>query len=256
MTQNESNSIKQVVFAVVLFMAMWELSFTQTSTVQFPTNDKVMVTADLYVNKPATAPFIILFHQAKYSRGEYSETAPQLNELGFNCMAVDLRSGGVINGVENKTFSFADSIHLETRYIDAYTDMLAAVSYVKRKYPGVKIILFGSSYSASLSIKLASDYPKGISGVIAFSPSDNFSKYGWNREIIKISASRIKCPVFIASTVNEKEQWQKIYDAIPVQTKSSFVPDAGGVHGSKALWKAFPEHSQYWKALKTFLNRY
>ena len=130
----------------------------QTSTVQFPTADKVMITADLYVNKPATAPFIILFHQAQYSRGEYLETAPKLNELGFNCMAVDLRSGDNVNGIENKTHRFADSLGLETRYIDSYNDMRMAVSYVKKKYPGAKIIVFGSSYSASLAIKLAADY--------------------------------------------------------------------------------------------------
>jgi pimeloyl-ACP methyl ester carboxylesterase len=171
-------------------------------------------------------------------------------------LAVDLRSGEAINGIENKTWKFADSLKMETRYTDAYTDMRASVSYVKKNYPGTKIILFGSSYSASLVLKLASDYPLGISGVISFSPGEYFAKFGWNREIIKISAAKITCPVFIASPTNEQDSWKAIYDAIPGQSKVSFVPQSGGTHGAKTLWNAFPENQEYWKALNTFLKRF
>ncbi len=228
----------------------------QKTTIQFMTNDKVAVTADLYTPNPATAPFIILFHQATYSRGEYLEIAPKLTAMGFNCMAVDLRSGGDVNGVENKTFRYADSLKMQTRYVDAYTDMRAALSYAKRKFPGAKIILFGSSYSAALAIKLASDFPDGVSGVVAFSPGEYFSKFGWSRDIIQTSASRIKCPVFITSAREEQESWQKIYDAIPVQGKVAFAPQGNGKHGAKTLWAVFPENTEYWTALKNFLNRF
>ncbi len=230
--------------------------FGQATTIEFMTNDKVKVTADLYAPKVVTAPFIILFHQATYSRGEFVEIAPKLNEMGFNCLAVDLRSGESVNGLENKTWRYADSLGMQTRYIDAYTDMRAAVSYVKRKYPGAKIILLGSSYSASLSIKLASDFPEGISGVVAFSPGEYFSKFGWSRDIIQISAAKVKCSVFITSSSDEKESWQKIYDAIPAQLRVSYIPQAAGKHGAKTLWSAFPESSEYWKALKGFLSRF
>ena len=248
-------------FLQMLFIAGFTILFcqntlTQEKTVQFKTFDKVIVTADLYTPNPASSPFIILYHQANYSRGEYLEIAPKLNAMGFNCMAVDLRSGEEVNGVDNETWKFADSLHMETRYIDAYTDMRAAVSYVRSKYPSAKVFLLGSSYSSSLAIKLASDFPKGISGVIAFSPGEYFSKFGWSRTIIENSASRIKCPVFITSSVNERESWKKIYDAIPTQTKVSFLPATGGKHGAKALWAAFPESTQYWNALKAFLMKY
>lgn len=228
----------------------------QAETISFKAKDKVMITADLYLTENTKAPFIILFHQAKYSRGEYVETAPKLNDLGYNCIAVDLRSGDEINSVENKTYRFADSLRLETRYTDAYSDMRSAVAYVKRTYPGTKIILFGSSYSASLSLKLAADYPEGISGVIAFSPGEYFSKFGWSSQIIELSAPRIKCPVFITSAKEEQVQWQKIYDAIKLQSKVSFIPKSEGKHGSKVLWEAFPENVEYWSALKGFLKKY
>jgi dienelactone hydrolase len=224
--------------------------------VQFMSSDKVAVTADLYAPNPAKAPFIILFHQANFSRGEYLEIAPRLNAMGFNCLAVDLRSGESVNGVENKTWRYADSLKFQTRYVDAYTDMRAAVSYARRIYPEAKIILMGSSYSASLAIKLASDFPTGISGVIAFSPGEYFSKFGWNRDIIQTSAAKVTCPVFITSAKEEKESWQKIYDAIPAAVKVSFLPNAPGKHGAKTLWEVFPENTEYWAALKGFLNKF
>jgi len=241
---------------VILFVLFKVYAYSQIKTISFISPDKVIVTADIYSPNSANAPFIILFHQANYSRGEYLEIAPKLNNLGFNCMAVDLRSGEAINGVDNKTWKFADSLKMETRYTDAYTDMRTSVSYVKKNFPGVKIILFGSSYSASLALKLASDYPQGISGVIAFSPGEYFAKFGWNREIIKISAAKITCPVFIASPINELDSWKAIFDAIPGSSKVSFVPQSGGTHGAKTLWNAFPENQEYWKALTSFLKRY
>jgi pimeloyl-ACP methyl ester carboxylesterase len=249
------SQIRYWIFIILLVVLKINV-FSQNKTISFITSDKVIVTADIYTPNPVNAPFIILFHQANYSRGEYLEIAPKLNSLGFNCMAVDLRSGDAINGIENKTFKFADSLHMETRYTDAYMDIRTSVSYVKKNYPGTKIILFGSSYSASLALKFASDYPQGITGVIAFSPGEYFAKFGWNREIIKISAAKITCPVFIASPTNEQESWKAIYDAIPGQSKVSYVPASGGIHGAKTLWKAFPESQEYWKALTSFLKRF
>lgn len=237
-------------------LIMPDKSLAQPVTVQFRAWDKVIVTADLYAPKPATAPILILFHQATYSRGEYAEIAPKLNAMGFNCLAVDLRSGEAVNGIINETFKYADSIGMETRFTDAYSDVRAAVTYVKNKYPGSRIILFGSSYTASLALKYASDFPKGISGVVAFSPAEYFSKFGWSRTIITTSAAKIKCPVFIASNATEKERWQAIYDAIPGQNKSYYLPASGGKHGAKTLWSTFPESAAYWNALKGFLVRY
>ncbi|MBN1950117.1 MAG: alpha/beta hydrolase [Bacteroidales bacterium] len=248
-------TLNRVFITGLCLFATYQL-YSQPKTITFPANDKVPVTADLYLTDNLKAPFIILFHQAKYSRGEYLETAPKLNDLGYNCMAVDLRSGDEINSVDNMTYQVADSLGKETRYIDAVGDMRAAVAYIKRTYPGTKIILFGSSYSASLSLKLASDSPEGISGVIAFSPGEYFSKFGWSNKIIQLSVPRIKCPVFITSAKDEQPQWQAIYDAIPLSSKVSYIPSCDGMHGSKVLWKEIEGHEEYWNALKAFLKKY
>ncbi len=244
------------IFYVLAIALLIQINLKAQKKIQFMATDKVPITADLYVTNPVDAPFIILFHQAKYSRGEFIDIAPKLNEAGFNCMAVDLRSGGPINNVRNETFAYADSIHLKTRYTDAYNDMRRAVSFVRSKFPQAKLVILGSSYSASLSLKLAGDFPKGISGVAAFSPGEYFSVYGWSRDIIKTSSTRISCPVFITSSKTEVDDWKAIYDAIPVATKVSFTPTATGKHGAKSLWSNFPESKEYWTALNKFLEQF
>jgi hypothetical protein len=39
-------------------------------------------------------PYILLSHQAGSNRAEYAPIAPRLVKPGFNCLAIDQRSGG------------------------------------------------------------------------------------------------------------------------------------------------------------------
>ena len=57
---------------ITLFLAVLFINSAraQSETVQFRSKDKVLITADLYANKPATAPFIILFHQRRGRRSD------------------------------------------------------------------------------------------------------------------------------------------------------------------------------------------
>ncbi len=97
--KNQVNWI--LIFVIVLGLT---LNYTAAKeTISFKTADSLEVTADLYLTNPDKAPFIILFHQANWSRGEYLEIAPKLIKMGFNCMAVDQRSGDKVNGVLNET---------------------------------------------------------------------------------------------------------------------------------------------------------
>ena len=43
--------------------------------------DSLEITADLYKIENNKAPYIILFHQANFSRGSYLDIAPKLNKL-------------------------------------------------------------------------------------------------------------------------------------------------------------------------------
>jgi dienelactone hydrolase len=225
-------------------------------TVTFPSADGLEITADLYHKYPHDAPFLILFHQAGYSRGEYRDIALKLNEIGFNALAVDLRSGKEVNKVVNETAKRAAEKNLPDSYLDALPDMMAAINFVKNNYASRQVIIWGSSYSAALVLKIAGDNPGLVSGVIAFSPGEYFERLGKSATFIEESARKIEIPVFITSAKNEKDRWWSIYQAIPSKKKSYFLPQSDGIHGSRALWESTPDNQEYWDAVKKFLQNF
>ena len=242
-------------FKVIVF-ALFLTIFAQSNTITFKSLDGLKITADLYVvDKNYSKPFILLFHQAGWSRGEYKEIAPKLNKLGFNVMAVDLRSGGEINGVVNQTHQEALFEEKSTSYLDSIQDIEASINYAKENYAKGKLIILGSSYSASLVIYVASKSSNLIDGVVAFSPGEYFKKYGKSNSFIKNSAKNLKVPIFIASANKEYKIWENIYKSIESK-KSFFIPKSGGVHGSRNLWSRFKTSKQYWSAVEKFLKEY
>ncbi|RLD20113.1 MAG: hypothetical protein DRI71_10755, partial [Bacteroidetes bacterium] len=116
-------------YLLIILASIFANSLQEKAQITFPSTDGLELTADLYITNDKTAPFIVLFHQARWSRGEYLEIALKLNMLGYNCMAVDLRSGGEVNGVNNESFTAAKKAMKATQYIDAYQDIDAAMKY-------------------------------------------------------------------------------------------------------------------------------
>lgn len=250
-------SIVNMLFAFSLLLVFSTFNFADdVKTITFKAEDGLQITADVYISHDLSNPFIILYHQAGWSRGEYNEIAPKLNAMGFNCMAVDQRSGEAVNGVENETYKEAVKKGKATDYISAYEDLKSALEYADKNYAKGKLIVWGSSYSSSLVIKLASDYPELIDGVLAFSPGEYFARLGKSENFISDAAKNVKCPIFITSAKSEKDNWENIYNNITVKTKSSFVPTSAGNHGSRALWERFQDSKSYWSAVKKFLKNY
>ena len=104
-----------------------ELGNTYVPTVvNFNSGDGLEIQGNLYEigkNKPS----ILLMHQAGYNRMEYADIAPKLNEMGFNCFAIDLRSGGEFDDKPNVTSQRAKEKGLKTEFIDAQQDVQAAI---------------------------------------------------------------------------------------------------------------------------------
>ncbi|MCZ6520126.1 MAG: dienelactone hydrolase family protein [Bacteroidetes bacterium] len=221
----------------------------------FKSSDGVSISADLYQMHLDSAPMIILFHQAGWSRGEYLEIAPKLNHKGFNCIAVDQRSGNQVNNIPNQTFKNARQAMKPTQYLDALPDMEAAIKFAREKFAHGKLLIWGSSYSASLVLKLAGDGVE-VDGVLAFSPGEYFKSFGKSSDYISNSAKNIYVPVFITSARSEKKSWQSIYEAIPSDQKKYFVPETSGNHGSRALWEKFYDQKAYWAEVDKFLSQF
>ena len=231
---------------------------TKSATIEkltFESKDGLAITADLYMaHQSKDTPFIVLCHQAGWSRGEYREIAPKLNELGFNCLAIDQRSGDKVNDVMNETAKAAKAASKGVQYVDAEQDMVAAIEFAKQNYAKKKLVLWGSSYSSALAIRIAGEHPDKIDAALAFSPGEYFGRQGKPSDWIQQSAKKIKDPVFITSAKNESNKWSSIANAIPTESLKKFVPKTKGNHGSRALWKKFNDNGAYWTAVKTFLE--
>jgi hypothetical protein len=74
--------------------------------VTFPAADGLSVNADLY-SVPKARAFLVLCHRSHFHRGEYAEIAPRLAQLGYDCMAIDQRSGMNVFGGVNETYARA-----------------------------------------------------------------------------------------------------------------------------------------------------
>jgi len=241
-------------FVLTTLLLLTAESEVQAEKVYFSSKDGLRITAEYYKIHPDTVPLIVLFHQAGWSRGEYLDIAPRLNKLGFNCLAVDLRSGKTVNNIDNETFLEAKKKMKETSYLAAETDIISAVDYAIN-IAGGKIILWGSSYSASLALKIAAQYQDNIEAVMAFSPGEYFRSFGKPADYISRSVSNLNTKVFITCAEREKETCGVIFNSIPSKEKTFFVPESSGNHGSSALWNIHFDSKDYWMAVESFLEK-
>ena len=222
-------------------------SFCQQK-VSFPSEDKLPVSANYYKGEPSD-PFVIFFHQAGSSRGEYADIAPRIKKLGYNCLAVDLRYGGKEQYIDNETASEARARNLDPQPYDAMPDIKASINWAFQ-LSHKPVILFGSSFSASLCLIAARHDPR-VKAVIAFSPGEFFG----NRVSVKDSISHMDKPVFIASTSREYAYIAELASGIAGDEKTIFKPaHADGVHGARALWKESPGNEETWLALMLFFR--
>lgn len=242
-------------FVLCLLMSMTLISCNEDEadykTQLLKTSDGLTITAEVYEARP-DAPVILLFHQARFSRGEYRSIAPRLKALGYTCISIDQRSGDEVNGVKNLTFAEATEKGMGTQYVDAYPDLVLLLKHARKAYPHQKVLVWGSSYSASLALVLASEYPVDVSAVLAFSPGAYFEFKG---KTIAAHAESLTCPVFMTSSQEEVPARMEIFNAIQHEEKSYFVPELEGYHGSKALWSEHEGNEFYWEAVETFLEK-
>lgn len=212
--------------------------------------DGVVVYGDLYDGpQGAKGPIVLLFHQAGSSAAEYEPIAPRLVAEGFTCLAIDQRSGGEMFG-RNRTVA-ENEFKTPQLYEAAYPDMVAALDWAVQNGYG-PIVLWGSSYSASLCFRLAAEREE-VAAIVAFSPGEYFGEEG----VVAGWASRVRVPVFVASSPGEVEKASGIFERVTAEGSSQFVPDAG-IHGSSMLRsdKNPAGADEAWRAVLSFLKRF
>jgi len=193
---------------------------------------------------------VLLFHQRGSSRVEYAEIAPRLAANGYSSLAVDHRGGGDAWRVRNRT---ADRWGEPRSHMAAMPDLEAALAWGADQ--GLKLALWGSSYSAALIFPLAAANPDRVRALLAFSPGD----YLEGGAVLK-AAAQLSIPVFISSatTLSEVGYAQPVFDAVASPDKVYFLPKEGSIHGSSALIRSEnPDgFEEIWAALLAFLARH
>jgi len=220
-----------------------------TQPVELKAPDGVTVYGTYY---PAAASraLILLFHQAGSSSGEYADIAPRLQRAGFAALAIDQRVGGNLYGA-NRTMAAYQG---KTDYLGALPDLEAALAWGKAKR--MPIVLWGSSYSASLVFLLANaaDAKGSVKAVMAFSPGEYFS----DRKMVEAAAAKVTVPVFVtsANTVEEEAEAKAIVTATRSTDRQQYIPRTG-VHGSSTLnaTKNPGGADENWNAVLAFLKR-
>jgi dienelactone hydrolase len=206
-------------------------AFVPPQPVTFSAADGTQIYATAYDVASATAPVVLLFHQAGSSKSEYVPIAPRLTQLGYGALAVDLRSGGDLYAPPNETVQHLGKSASD--YRAALPDMDAALAYVKKTHPHAPVYAWGSSYSAALVFAFAAKHPGDVRAVLAFSPNEYVPA---DKRYVRNAAKRVRCPVFVdsAADTNEERGARAIFDAVPGGDKIDFVPRAG-VHGASTL---------------------
>ena len=234
-------------FLVSIFIFFFIILEAQEK-VTFSAEDGLQITADLYEIDPSK-PYVLLFHQAGSSRGEYKQIANKFLKFGYNSLAVDLRSGGEENYIQNHTALLAVQQGYSCDYLSSTKDIEAAIKWVMERN-GKPVVLLGSSFSASLSLLIAKDNPD-VKAVIAFSPGEFFTP----ELTIQSSIRDLGKPVFVASSHRESPYIDTLLAYVSEENKTTYAPGEGGEHGSKSLWKSNPNNQEYWLALTMFFSK-
>ncbi len=193
-------------------------------------------------------PLVLLFHQAGSNGAEYEPIAPRLQKLGYAALAIDQRSGGKNFGRDNRTVQAKGN---STGFADAYPDLQAAVSWGQAQ-GYTQMIAWGSSYSAALMFRLASEHGKQLTAALSFSPGEYLGKEG----TVAGWAADVSIPIFITSAPGKEVAAAKaLADAVGASAEHH-VPEHG-VHGSSALHEGRNPKGEaaMWKAVETFLTR-
>lgn len=218
--------------------------------VTFSASDGLLVSADLYETDEDSHRYLLLFHQAEYSRGEFQQIATRLIKLGFNCLAVDLRYGNEINFINNETAMRARQGGYDVSMLAAKRDMLASINYVKTLQDSVSVFLLGSSFSASLALIIANEMPS-ITAVMAFSPGEFF-----DAELsVEQSIKGLSVPVFVGCPRSEFFYVMQLLSGVVSPNKVVFRPEGSdGLHGAKTLWWESATRDEFWLSLLFFLK--
>lgn len=239
-----------VSYIYIVLFCLFAFHTQAQRTVIFLASDGLEITADIYDTDVDSKKYMLLFHQAEYSRGEFQQIATRLIKIGFTCIAVDLRYGNEVNFVNNETAMRAKKDGFASTMLDCEKDILAAIAYVKTLDVKPRIFLMGSSFSASLCLKVANER-SDIEAVIGFSPGEFFGTQLNVEEAVR----GLQTPFFVGCPRSEHYYVLQLLSGTQSSKKIIFKPESSdGLHGAKTLWWESATRDEFWLSLLFFLK--
>ncbi len=225
--------------------------YPKSTNISFEAKDGVKVYGE-FIKVDNSNPTILLFHQGgSNSRGEYIPIVPRLVEEGYNVLAVDQRQGGQVFGSYNRTVAELTNNY---SFCEAYDDLIGALNFVSEQGFSKNIILWGSSYSGSLAVKLASERGEKVSGVLAFSPATGGPMAECKADLY---FDNLNVPLLLLRPSQELEIESSKLQFETARKKGFQVYEAEtGTHGSSMLVeeRTGGNTEENWQVVLSFLN--
>ncbi|MFK7766436.1 MAG: PDZ domain-containing protein [Mariniblastus sp.] len=215
--------------------------------VTFRSLDRIVVTGDMYFRNESDkeTPFVLLCHHSGESRGAFRKIGLKLASEGFNCLAIDHRSGGTVSGISNQTMQKAVANGKPTTPVDSEQDILAAIKWVRSNHAKGKLLVWGNGSSGSLAIRIAGEGLAELDGVLAFTPNEYFAEHGKPADWIAASAKNVKIPVYVSACRDGAEKSKAITQSVPENLLTS---------STGSVFQISPR--AYFSSVSKFLSRF
>jgi alpha-beta hydrolase superfamily lysophospholipase len=125
--------------------------------------DGVRIAGDhLNADQPRSAA--LLLHMMPATKESWSAFAFRLSLQGIASLAIDLRGHGASDGGPDGYRAFDDATHQAKRL-----DVDAGLTWLRDRYPGLRLLAIGASIGANLALRAMADHPD-VAAVLALSP--------------------------------------------------------------------------------------
>ncbi|MFG0306942.1 MAG: alpha/beta hydrolase [Phycisphaerales bacterium JB040] len=215
-----------------------ELAIPSTDTGAEP----FTIHADLYLPEDGAEPraLVLAFHMAgSNARTEYAPVlVPALLERNLAVLTPDLRLGGSRIGGTNRTAQALQDAGVPElgSYCDAYPDLVSVLAYAESWLEDtgqdLPVVAIGSSYTATLVLRLAAEEGDRIDGVASFSPAAGNPMRGCQPQDF---LDDIEIPMLLAVPEREASDSKRALLARGERLGGLTHIEPAGVHGSLLL---------------------
>jgi uncharacterized protein len=188
------------------------------------------------------APSVLLLHGIDSNRGDFVPMLAPLNADGYNVLAITLRAHGDSTG---KKIDFGYS---------SAKDVVAAMEFLERRFPGGRIILCGRSLGAAAALFAAPQLGSRVQGYLLESPYQDLNTAVKNRlrhlprpiDTIGFIGLRMWAPLFLdiaPEKICPRDCAESIPQSVPVVILSGTADRDATIPEAEAILNKLQSHA-------------